>query len=268
MLENNVVKNTKLSSASSRRDATGNSTILDDGREMRTLTEDEVSRFLVAAAARTAKLDGTEMESYRDRLAPFWRLALETGLRPSELLGLKWSNIRLETIAEDNDSVSKPSVTVTHSLTSADGDGVLDPPKTKRSIRTVPLSASCVKLLQTPRKRQALDRLSLGEAYRPLDFVFATGVGTPMDINNVHNQSFLPLLKTAGIEHRRLYDLRHTAITHMLSNGVPVAVVSERAGHASVKMTLDVYSHVLPGQQDEATEMMGALLDRLNATNA
>nr|MBP6716451.1 tyrosine-type recombinase/integrase [Acidobacteriota bacterium] len=121
----------------------------------------------------------------------------------------------------------------------------------------------CVKLLRKQLVRQAMDKLGAGGAYRENDFVFATGVGTPMDINNLGKQSFLPILKAAGISHRRLYDLRHTAITLMLKANVPLVVVSERAGHASVKMTLDVYAHVLPGQQDESTNTMSALFDRL-----
>ncbi len=268
LLANNVVRDTKLASESARRRQVGDTALPAEDRAMKALSEDEVRRFLAAADARTERLDGPNMDSYRDRLAPFWRLALETGMRPSEMLGLRWRDVQLETLTDAYGKTTRPSLTITHSLTSAEGDGVLDPPKTARSVRTVPLSSTVVRLLKAQRRRQAMDKLKTVGAYRDNDFVFATGIGTPMDINNVRNQAFLPLLKAAGIDHRRLYDLRHTAITHMLTNKVDVTVVSQRAGHASVKMTLDVYAHVLPGQQEEATDTMGALLDRLNTTTA
>ena len=135
----------------------------------------------------------------------------------------------------------------------------------RRSRRTLPLSDDCVKLLRKQLLRQQRDRDAAHGAYRELDFVFATSAGTPVDISNLRKQVFAPLLSAAGISHHRLYDLRHTAITLMLRAGLPLTVVSQRAGHSSTQMTLDVYAHVLPGEQDDATDKMSELFTRLSS---
>jgi integrase len=264
------------------------------------LSEREVKLLLDAAEARTKLLDNHEDGGTRDRLAPYWRMAIETGMRPSELLGLRWDCVELE---NENGG---PWVKVLFSLVSARGGGQVGSPKTKKSARTIKISAKCVQLLREQKVRQAADeeeqkerlreyrkQRAAGEIpedqpapreYRNRGFVFATRNGTPIDLNNVRRafkgedegkkkdtgdtKDKKGLLQMAGfpkerIRVLRLYDLRHTAISLLLKEGVPVNVVSERVGHASPKMTLDVYAHVLEGQQEEATARMDAILSRL-----
>lgn len=256
-----------------------------DSVEVRAFQDDEIRRFLTAARERTRERDGLmtkppkyaknfksrKVHGVRDRLAPYWLLALETGMRPGELLGLQWKYVNL------SNKDGGPNIMVRNTLVSANSPTPLGPPKTKGSRRTIPISAECVRLLEEQKVRQADDerehderereyrrKLKSGElpegevAPRPYQrhgLVFATRNGTPMDSVNV-SRDFHELLIRAGFPERRakrarLYDLRHTAITHWLKV-VPLTVASKLAGHASTKMTLDVYAHVLEGQSEEA----------------
>ena len=99
------------------------------------------------------------------------------------------------------------------------------------------------------------------QAYENHGFIFTGRGGRPLDLKNIASRHFKPLLAAAGLPSIRLYDLRHTHATLLLAAGVPVHVVSKRLGHKSAKMTLDVYSHVLPGQQEEAVSRMEAYLE-------
>ena len=107
-------------------------------------------------------------------------------------------------------------------------------------------------------RTQAEAALKLGPAYnRELDLVFANEVGEPLDRRNLVQQHFKKIVKEAGLPvSLRLYDLRHTCCTLLLATGVNVKVVDERLGHASAAMTLNVYGHVLPGRQEEATRKL------------
>ncbi len=88
----------------------------------------------------------------------------------------------------------------------------------------------------------------------------ATNSGLPLDATNISKKHFKPLLKSAGLPAIRLYDLRHTAATLRLVNGEHPKVVQEMLGHASITLTMDTYSHVLPGMQEESAARLDALL--------
>jgi integrase len=124
-------------------------------------------------------------------------------------------------------------------------------PKTKRSRRLVDLSPSLTVLLREHRANQELERKLLGNLLKPDDLVFSSPDGTPLSPNSV-TKDFHNLVKSLGIPGVRLHDLRHTHATLMLRQGVHPKVVSERLGHSSVSITLDTYSHVLPGIQAAA----------------
>ncbi|HEX9929420.1 MAG TPA: site-specific integrase [Pyrinomonadaceae bacterium] len=132
--------------------------------------------------------------------------------------------------------------------------------KTKRSRRTIPLPQTLVKDLQKYRVAQLEHKLKLGEVYQDLDLVFATELGTPVAYKNLDFRHFKPTLKCAGLEGFRLYDLRHTCATLLLSAGENPKVVAERLGHSSIVLTLDTYSHVLPDMQQAATEKLEKML--------
>jgi len=118
--------------------------------------------------------------------------------------------------------------------------------------------------LRWHRTRQEADREAAGSRYADHGFVFAGETGAPMSLRNMAARQFLPLLKAAGLPKVQVYSLRHMHAIHLLSAGVPVKVVSERLGHASAMMTLNVYAHVLSGQQEDAV----ARLEAYEATEA
>ena len=212
------------------------------GKEMQSLTPAEATCFLKEAAS--------------DRWFALFVLALATGLRPSEYFGLKWSDVDLE----------HGLVTVQRSLiwrSYKSGDWYFGEPKTPRSRRRIPLPASVVRALSEHRRRQAEERLKAGPAYQNLDLVFATGEGQPLIRLNVIQKHFKPILKRAKLpETLRLYDLRHTCATLLLAANENPKVVSERLGHSSITLTMDIYSHVLPDMQQEASEKLEKMLFR------
>jgi integrase len=96
----------------------------------------------------------------------------------------------------------------------------------------------------------------MGSLYEPGGLVFATTTGTLMNSSNLRNRSFKPLLKRAGLQPIRFHDLRHTCATLLLSKDVYPKVVSEMLGHATVNITLDIYSHLLPDMQEKAAKAL------------
>jgi integrase len=212
-------------------------------RERRVLTRAETARLLTAAK-------GT-------RWYALWVLLATTGVRPGEALALKWSDW------EDH------QLRVQRSLNRSRSGWRLEETKTDRSRRTVYLSRTTGEVLATHRAKQAEEMLASGEEYdRELNLVFANSRGQPLDYRTTVRRHFKPLLAAAGLPMIRPYDLRHTHATHLLMANVHPKVVSERLGHASTVMTMDVYSHVLPDMQEQAAAKLEALLFRAAQTAA
>jgi integrase len=179
------------------------------------------------------------------RYGVLFALALTTGLRPSEYLALRWSDFCWE----------DETVTVKRTLEKGRG-WTFAPTKRARSRRQVKLESWVARRLRHlyMRERSIPDLSPLSA--RP---IFHTGAGRPINSDSLARE-FKRLLRSAGLEPMRLYDLRHTAATLALSAGVPAKVVSEQLGHATSAFTLDVYSHVLPHMQAEAAVRVAALL--------
>jgi integrase len=112
------------------------------------------------------------------------------------------------------------------------------------------------------RSRQEQERLAGGDIWQDLDLVFCDSVGGPLHGISLYRHQFIPLMRRAGVPLIRFHDLRHTSATLLLLEGVPVKVVSEMLGHASISITLDLYAHVLPDMQRDAARMMQRLLTR------
>src|SRR5262249_49177987 len=129
-------------------------------------------------------------------------------------------------------------------------------PKTKRSRRRIALPPSTCEALLCHWARQSKERLALGPAWHDRDLVFPNVVGNLTDPRSLRQRWFKPLLRAADLPPIRFHDLRHTAATLLLLEGVHPKVVSEMLGHASIAITLDLYSHVLPDMQREATVAM------------
>ncbi len=142
-----------------------------------------------------------------------------------------------------------------------DGSWEFEEPKTDRSRRTIPLPQSVVASLARHKRHQAEERLAKGPEYKNQNMVFATSKGQPLDQINLSRRHFKPTLKAAELSNDfRVYDLRHSCATLLLAAGENPKVVSERLGHASVALTLDIYSHVLPSMQQQAAERLEAML--------
>ena len=135
------------------------------------------------------------------------------------------------------------------------------PPKTTRSRRNIPLPASVVITLAAHQRQQSEERLKAGAEYQNYDLVFASREGTPIMMRNLLRRHFKPILERAELSNSiRLYDLRHSCATLLLAANEHPKVVSERLGHASITLTLDTYSHVLPSMQQAASEKLESLL--------
>ena len=132
-------------------------------------------------------------------------------------------------------------------------------PKTRLSRRAVALSTDAVRVLREHRRAQLEERLRAGGAYVDRDLVFASSIGTALEAGTTA-RTWLRVLAAAGVGHVRWHDLRHAHATLLLRQGVHPKVVSERLGHASIAITLDTYSHVLPGLQATAAESLDVAL--------
>jgi integrase len=192
-----------------------------------------------------------------DRLEALYVLALATGLRQGELLGLGWPDVDL----------SAGVLTVRRSLQRV--NGVIDfvEPKTLRSRRTVSVPASVGDLLRRHRQRQAGERLKAGSVWQENDLVFTTGTGRPLDGTNV-TRRFQRLLAAAGIPQRRFHDLRHSCATVLLAQGVAARVVMEILGHSQILVTQNTYTHVLPEMHRDAARLMDGFLDGGRSSSA
>ncbi len=114
--------------------------------------------------------------------------------------------------------------------------------------------------LKAHKRQQAEQILKLGQSYERNNLVFAIDTGKPIYLANLRNRHFHKILERAELKGFRIYDLRHTMATLLLSEGINPKIVSERLGHASVVLTLDTYSHVLLDMQKDATNKLGQVL--------
>jgi integrase len=113
------------------------------------------------------------------------------------------------------------------------------------------------------RRRQEEERKLAGSRWKDTDFVFTTGIGTPLEPRNLE-RAFAEIVRTAQVPHIRIHDLRHTAATLLLAQGVHPRVVMELLGHSGIAITMNTYSHVVPALRKEAAETMNAVLGGQN----
>ncbi len=174
--------------------------------------------------------------------------ALATGMRRGEILGLRWSDLA-------------PDLSVAHvrrSLQATGGALVFEEPKTKRSRRSVALPAFLHPYLERQRADQVRRMQVLGDRWTCSDLVIDAGDGAPVNPDSM-SSAWRFLVIRSGLPHVRFHDLRHAHATLLLCQGVHPKVVSERLGHATVGITLDIYSHVIPGMQAEAARAFDRL---------
>lgn len=196
--------------------------------EMQTWEREDVNTFLEAAR---------ETQYYA-----LFHGALYTGMRRSELLALRWSDIDLFGC----------ELSVTRTLHQVrDGSIVFGEPKSARSKRLIKLTPQNVSVLRLHREKQLTVNISLGKTLNESDLVFCHIDGTPLLPSSV-THAWEKLVKTTGVKRIRLHDARHSHASLMLKQGIHPKIVQERLGHSSIQITLDTYSHVAPGLQEAA----------------
>src|SRR5579875_474333 len=186
-----------------------------------------------------------------EALEALYVLALTTGMRQGELLGLKWEDV----------DIAHQKVQVRRSIARVGKGGFkINEPKTTRSRRSIALTTVAIEALQQHRQRQEAMQQAAGNAWDEQGWVFCNTVGRPLEAGNVLRRSFWPLLKKANLPKIRFHDLRHSAASLLLSMDVHPKIVQEMLGHSTISMTLDTYSHVIPSLQEEAVSRLNALL--------
>ncbi|HMT61270.1 MAG TPA: site-specific integrase, partial [Microthrixaceae bacterium] len=173
-----------------------------------------------------------------------------TGMRRGEVLGLRWSDVDL----------ANGRLSVVNTITTVNGRPVETSTKTKKSRRRVSLDAATLGALRAHQERQDIERASAGSAWSDTGLVFTREDGSAIHPDRFSHW-FADLVEKAGVPPIRLHDLRHTHATLALEAGVHPKVVSERLGHATVGITLDLYSHVTPSLDELAAETIAALVD-------
>ncbi|MER7844183.1 tyrosine-type recombinase/integrase [Kitasatospora sp. NPDC096077] len=226
-LPRNVARNIKTGTARPRR--------------FEPLTVAEARRFLASAEGH--------------RLQALFELALRTGLRKGELLGLRWEDLDLDT--------GTASIRRTLQRTRTGGLTSL-PTKTISSERRIAVPTECVHSLKRHRERQDRERIAARHAWKGSGYVFSTPDGSAIDPSNL-TRLFTALCRTARLRRIRFHDLRHTAATLLLEQGVELVVIKELPGHAHIGITATVYAHVRLRLQRHAIDTLG---NALRATEA
>jgi integrase len=209
--------------------------------EGQTLSPQEARTFLDAAAG--------------ERHEALYAAALVIGLRMGEALGLRWEDINLE----------RRTLTVNRILERI-GRGTgstlqFVEPKTSRSRRTVTLPELAARALRAHRVRQLEERLAAGPHWRDFGLVFPTTIGTPLEPHSLHDD-FKRILTKAGLPEIRFHDLRHSAASLMLAQGIPLRSIQEILGHSSISLTANLYAHVGEQLKREAADAMDKILGR------
>lgn len=186
-----------------------------------------------------------------DRHAALWTFVATTGMRRGEVLGLRWSDLDLE---DGSATIVQTIVAVAHAP-------VVSEPKTDAGHRRVALDAHTVDVLRRHRTTQLEERLRLGAGFTDHGLVFCAVDGAPLHPERV-SREFDRRVERWGLPRIPLHGLRHTWATLAMRAGVPARVVQERLGHSHVSVTLGIYSHVQPGQDAEAAELVAGMLRR------
>jgi hypothetical protein len=166
------------------------------------------------------------------------------------LLGLKWTDLDLE----------RGTLGVNRSMDTLYGPPEEKAPKRQSSRRTIALVPEAVAALRVRKKCQAEEKLAAGPAWQERDLIFSTRIGTPMRGDNLLKRSLRPLLEKADLPPLTFHELRHTFATFQLAAVERPKVVQEILEHSSIKTTMDTYSHVIPGMQEEAAGRLQRLL--------
>lgn len=209
--------------------------------EGRTLSPDQARHLL-------ATLKGHHNEA-------LYSLMLCTGLRRGEALGLMWPDLDRDTGV----------IRVARQLKRETTGLVTSDTKTFRSRRALNLPSHLLDVLLNHEQRQQRERERRGSRWSDTEFIFTTSIGTPIDPRNLHRE-FRRICDLAGLGRWHPHELRHSAASLMLAQGVKLHVVSQVLGHSSIRMTSDVYGHLLDPDRQDAAVAMGAVLWNTDGT--
>lgn len=227
-------------------------------KKVETWTKEEAAAFLKQAQAMPVLNHGDTGRREINPLWPLWPLLLCEGLRRGEACGLRWRDVDLnrgtaaivQSVAPDKSNRGKATVQ--------------EWTKTKSSRRTVRLTDYTIRALREHRDRQAFIRKAAGDTWQEHDLIVSTRFGTPINPANV-TRSFDRITALTKLADGRPvtkitpHGLRHTCATLLMREGVHPKIVSERLGHASITITLDLYSHAVPDDQSAATQALDSL---------
>ena len=207
--------------------------------EMRWYTDEQLARLFQATEG--------------DRFHALWLILGTLGLRLGEALGLMWADI----------DMSRGTVAVRRALQRDRKNRglVLSELKTKRSRRTLTLGPSVAAALQAHRDKQDFERRKAGDAWQESGLNFTSIYGGALDQTRIH-EHWKPACAVAGLPRYRVHDLRHSAASSLIANGMGLLEVAHFLGHANASMVVRVYGHVAPGDHKETAAMMEALLER------
>jgi integrase len=207
-------------------------------REMDIFDENQVQRMLIYA------------KGMGERNYPLYHMAVTTGMRQGELLGLKWESIDFK----------RRTLQVKRQLIRLKGGGIeFTLPKTNAGRRTISIGEDTIKTLKEHHEAQYQEKLLMGERWQHYELVFPSTIGTPMDVTGLLKK-FRKTIKEAGLPRIRFHDLRHTSASLLLNQRIPVFIVSKRLGHAKPSTTLDIYGHLIPSMQEEAAKLIDELI--------
>jgi integrase len=209
--------------------------------EMMTWSKEQVQTFLKAAEGH--------------RYEHLFYVAIVTGMRQGELLGLKWSDVNYDS---GSLQVQRQVQWVDHPV-EGEPRFFFKTPKSETSERRIPIGSETIKHLKLQQQQVTMQKMISGKKWQAHDLVFPNLVGNPIDPNNLI-KDFRKLLESAGLPKIRFHDIRHTCATLLLLMNVHPKIVGERLGHTDIKVTLRIYSHALPSLQGEASQIIEDLV--------
>ncbi|KEH96120.1 tyrosine-type recombinase/integrase [Clostridium massiliodielmoense] len=189
-------------------------------------------------------------------------LALGTGLRLGELLGLKWSDIDF-----DNNTLSVSRAIKRTTIINKQGERksqiIEQLPKTKTSIRTVPIPTNIIEKLKESKQKHSVIKKENEDLYNNTDYIFCDKLGNPLDPKRIP-RNFKSVLKKAGLKDIKFHSLRHTYATRLFEAGVPIKTVQTLMGHSDITTTMNIYTHVMPEEKNKAAEKINVLFSLNN----
>ncbi|WP_070120421.1 site-specific integrase [Bacillus marinisedimentorum] len=185
--------------------------------------------------------------NYRYYIA--YLLAINTGMRKGEILGLRWRDINFE-----------ENIIYINQILEPDGKVFKSGAKTSSGVRSIHISRHLLLQLKKEKVERNQERLKIGSSYNDNDLVVCTKYGNPVDPPSF-SKRFKELSAKAGLPVIRFHDLRHTHATMLIQQNVNPKVISERLGHSNIQITLNLYSHVLPSMQQDVADKLDKLFD-------